>query len=277
MLSSLQNIRCVFGDIIRLAFLKFQVGFGSKKFFFSFSTNKTLITPTGWSFAIWAVIFLFQGIWTVFQLLPNFRSHPYVQKGVSYWYTVVCIAQVGWTFLFTFDLIWPSMIFMSLILLSLAGCVLGSYYQYANSKKTQLEFWFLLFPFSIHFGWLLCATLVNANVVAVWANASSMTQISFAICSLALFPTCSVWSLFVSVRPNYTVPAVICWATLGVYVELSNPKTLVLKTFDAVTIRSIQISTGIIGLLILLLIVIRLFLAVYNQCTSKKIDKMKPE
>lgn len=243
-----------------------------------FSTNKTLITPIGWSFAIWAVIFLFQGIWAVFQLLPNYRSHPYVQKGVSYWYTAVCIAQVGWTFLFTFDFIWPSMIFMSLILLSLAGCVSGSYYQYANSKKTQIEFWFLLFPFSIHFGWLICATLVNANLVAVWAKASSMTQISFAICSLALFPACSVWSLFVlPVRPNYTVPAVICWATLGVYVELRNPKTLILKTFDVVTIRSIQVSTGVVGLLILLLILIRLFMAVYNQCTSKKIDKMKPE
>jgi len=207
---------------------------------------QTLVTPIGWTFSIWAVIFVFQGIWAVLQLFPKFRAHPYVQKGVSYWYIGVCTTQIVWAFVFAYDLIWVSLLFISLIALTLAGCVVGSYYQYTNANKTLIEFWFLLFPFSIHFGWLLCATLVNANVVVVWAKANAVTQITVAICSLALLHACGVWALFVPSRPNYTVPSVISWATLGVYFRLNDPVNSISQAFDTrLKLASIRCSSQV--------------------------------
>jgi hypothetical protein len=204
------------------------------------------------------------------QLFPKFRAHPYVQKGVSYWYIGVCITQVTWTFFFAYDLIWESLLFISLIALTLAGCVIGCYYQYSSADKTLIEFWFLLFPFSIHFGWLLCATLVNANIVVVWAGAPAVTQITVAICSLVLLHACGVWALFVPARPNYTVPAVIGWAALGVSFRLENPIKLITDTFDSTTILSIRYSAVFICLLMVLLIIIRLTVALHKNFIAKE-------
>jgi hypothetical protein len=240
----------------------------------SHPTTQTLVTPIDWSFAIWSVIFAFQGIWAILQLFPKFRAHPYVQKGVSYWYLGVCTAQSIWSFVFMYDQIWESLVFISLIALSLAGCVVGSYYQYSAANKTLVEFWFLLFPFAIHFGWILCATLINANIVVVWFEAPAVTQITVAICTLALIYACSVWALFVPTRPSYTVPATTIWAALGVYFQLDEPINLISETFDRTTISSIRYSAGIICLLVVLLILIRLFVGLYKYtCTSKIVER----
>jgi hypothetical protein len=141
--------------------------------------------------------------------------------------------------------------------------------QYSAAKKTLVEFWFLLFPFAIHFGWILCATLINVNIVVVWFKAPAVTQITVAICSLALMYACSVWALFVPTRPNYTVPAAITWAALGVYFQLAEPVPLISETFDSTTISSIRYSAGVICVLVMLLILIRLFVGLYKACTSK--------
>lgn len=206
------------------------------------------------------------------QLFPAFRAHPYVQKGVSYWYIGVCTVQSGWSITFMFDLIWESLIFMSLIGVTLAGCVIGCYYQYPAANKNLIEFWFLLFPFAIEFGWILCASLVNANIVVVWTKAPAVTQITVAICSLALIYAYAVWALFVPTRPNYSVPAAISWAALGVYFQLGEPIPLISDTFDSTTILSIRYSAGVICLLVLLLIIIRVTVALYKNCIVKKME-----
>ena len=51
---------------------------------------QTIVTPNSSAFIIWAVIFVFQGIFAVVQLLPRFRAVPMVQEGVSYWYCIIC-------------------------------------------------------------------------------------------------------------------------------------------------------------------------------------------
>jgi hypothetical protein len=99
-----------------------------------------------------------------------------------------------------------------------------------------------------------------------------VTQITVAICSLALLHACGVWALFVPARPNYTVPAVISWATLGVYFQLDKPANSITQTFDSTTILSIQYSAGVVCLLLLLFIIIRFLVAIYKNCIAKKIE-----
>lgn len=191
-----------------------------------------------------------------------------MQKGVSYWYLGVCTAQSIWSFVYTYDYIWQSLLFISLAALSSAGCVVGSYYQYSAGSKTLAEFWFLLFPFSIHFGWTLCVTLVSVNIVVVWAKATAVTQITVAICTLALFFACAVWALYVPTRPSYTIPAAIIWETLGVYFQLDDS-----EAFDITTVLSIRYTAGAICLLVVLLICIRFFVDLYRNCISKNAER----
>ena len=56
---------------------------------------QTLVTPAGWAFAIWALIFIMQFVFVVVQLLPKYSSSPLVLTGVRYWYVFTCLFQAG--------------------------------------------------------------------------------------------------------------------------------------------------------------------------------------
>ncbi len=199
---------------------------------------QTIITPKSSAFAIWAIIFTFQGIFSVLQLVPSFRGRPMVQQGVSYWYMLICFFQVGWTFAFAFEVIPLSLVFMLLLWISLMGLIISQYYVKLDprtsscSSRGLIEFWFLRFPFSVHGGWITAATALNISVVAVDSNASAATQLAVGIVSLAVLHAISVWHLFGYKRPNYTIPIVLIWANGWIYGELQSPQDLIIQTFD---------------------------------------------
>ena len=56
---------------------------------FNFPTNveladryATLVTPTWWTFSIWIIIFLFQGIFVIIQMMEEYRLLPIIQEGI---------------------------------------------------------------------------------------------------------------------------------------------------------------------------------------------------
>ncbi len=55
---------------------------------------QTIVTPAGYAFSIWGIVFLAEAIFTVAQALPAYRSSDVVVKGVGYYYVMACIAQV---------------------------------------------------------------------------------------------------------------------------------------------------------------------------------------
>ena len=42
----------------------------------------TLVTPSWWTFSIWLIIFLFQGIFVVVQMMEEYRHLPIIQEGI---------------------------------------------------------------------------------------------------------------------------------------------------------------------------------------------------
>lgn len=236
-------------------------------------TYQSIVAPVESAFIIWTVIYVFQALWAVLQLLPSYRAHPYVRNGVSYWYISVCILQIAWVIVFTYELIWLSFVTMVALLVSLFGCVLGTYYQYNNAKKTLIEYWLLLFPFSIELGWIIGATLVNINILVVWYKASAVVQLTFGICSLAVLVAVAVVALFVPDRPNYTVAGVISWAAFGIYSALKNPLELITETFDATSITSIQYSALVVCIMVVFFIAIRLLVALYRKFSGSRVTR----
>ena len=103
---------------------------------------QTIITPTGFTFAIWGIIFLSQLIFTIVQMLPQYRSTAIVQDGVKYLYFYACIAQSAWTFAFGYFFFLLSTVFMFLILASLYGIVM----QQTKIEASIGEFWLFKFP-----------------------------------------------------------------------------------------------------------------------------------
>ena len=154
-----------------------------------------LLSPAAYAFSIWGIIFPAQAIWTVTQLLPEYRSQEVVVKGVGYNYVIVCVAQAAWSILFAKDYITWSSVAMVSILLPLLMIVWNlsqiddSTTSTAATRRAPLatdeddaqededrngrqptsstkirDYLLFRFPFEIHTAWIMAATLVNLNV-----------------------------------------------------------------------------------------------------------------
>merc|ERR1712157_249501 len=255
------GVKNVLNVIFYISNILITFGVGQFGWFGAYSNSElsdkyqTIVTPAGTAFSIWSIIFLFQAIFAVLQLLPRYRSRAMVQDGVGYWYVAVCIMQNCWTFSFGFDVVPLSIVFMVLIWLSLMGLLYSQYY--ARSENTYEEFWLLRFPFAIHGGWITCAMAVNANVVAVKYSATAATQLAIAIISLAVLHAISVWVLFGIKKPNYTIACVITWANYFIASELQQPKEKVVSFFNDLVISGVGYAAMSVTLIVLSQILIR--------------------
>lgn len=53
------------------------------------------VTPAGWAFSIWGIIYTGFIAFAIFQALPSQRTNPRLQR-VGYWYVLSYVANVEW-------------------------------------------------------------------------------------------------------------------------------------------------------------------------------------
>jgi translocator protein len=211
---------------------------------------QTIITPAGYAFSIWGPIFILQLLWVLWQMLPSQRNSMGVAC-VGYQYLGVCLMQVGWTLTFSWEIIWVSLIFMYGILFFLVGMHLPL----QSYDKIWKGYFLWQFPFSLHLGWIIAASLVNTNLVLVAYGASYTTQMGVAIGSLVVVVVVAVAFLF-QYPVDFAPPLVLVWAMGAVYVELQNPLPQITSTFYASQISGIQtgslaVLSTVLGLVLL--------------------------
>lgn len=207
---------------------------------------QTLVTPAGFAFSIWGIIFTSELVWTVAQLLPRYRSKDIVLQGVGFNYVYACLAQISWTLCFTTEYIFLSLISMVSILVPLVLILTKTSRVSVGSTG---EYWLLKFPFEIHAAWIMAATLVNTNVLVVAYHASSSNQIVAAWFSLFLLASAA---LYYTSGKKWVVPCVLAWASNGIRSELSAPKDSIAGAFPAETIESVRNASGVLAIVILL-------------------------
>lgn len=140
----------------------------------------TLATPASWTFLIWVFIFAFQFAWAVAQMLSDFRVMPLV-TAVGWNYVFVCICQIGWTIAFSLNLIWLSMI-------AIVGDLFFLFRIFSAQSNLQIVtylYWALKFPFVLHYGWIIVATVVNLSVMLVSLGVSDDIQFYVALGSVS--------------------------------------------------------------------------------------------
>jgi hypothetical protein len=221
---------------------------------------QTLVTPAGYAFAIWGVIFSAQLIWTIAQMLPTYRSNELVIQGVGYYYVWACLAQCFWTLAFGLEKMTLSLVAMVLILIPLVVILTKLSSVCAGSIG---RYWLLKFPFEIHAAWIMAATLVNMNVVFVAQGASANTQQFVGwVCLFALV----LVSLYYTMKQKWVVPCVLAWASIAIAVELSSPKGSIIGTFSENTIATTKAASGFAAAFVLVSALVKL---VYDRFFKK--------
>ncbi len=118
---------------------------------------QTLITPAGYAFAIWGVIFIGVLAYAIYQVMPGQRSNPRFTAAAP-WVIANMIFNGFWTVIFGQEWIAFATLVIIADLLTLYKIVdaLGI----NRVRVSPVETWLARVPFSIYFGWLTVATTV---------------------------------------------------------------------------------------------------------------------
>lgn len=187
---------------------------------------QSLVTPAGWAFAIWGIIFSSEAVYAVVQLLPAFRGSAEVQQAGP-WFIVACCFQAGWNVAFGSEALILSQVLMLLILASLwrMNVRLLDVATASPAPPSWSRYLLCYLPFTVHFGWLTAASLVSTN----------LTLVAFAPHSHVALLTVAVISLTVLFLPGIVNPATAregsdpgyalttAWALAGVAFQLRSP------------------------------------------------------
>jgi benzodiazapine receptor len=182
-------------------------------------SNPTLITPAGFTFAIWGIIYILLGVFVVYQALPSQKEKEY-HKQISWLFILISLTNIVWLFLWQYNQVTLA---LPVIVLFLIGLIL--IYTRLGIGKTQVplkEKLAIHTPFSVYLGWITIATIANAAVAGVSTNwdgfGISPETWGILIIIIALLLTLIV----TATRKEIAYGLVIVWALFGIISKQTN-------------------------------------------------------
>lgn len=172
---------------------------------------ETLITPSGYAFSIWGLIYilLFGFIayqWVCFLKGNNDRS----LEPVSYWFTVSNILNGIWIVVWVHEMLFLSVWIIAGLLISLLFMGRNLRLGFKNDRPEVLTG----IPVSVYLGWIIVATVVNFSV---WFyDMGWFKGIEAFVTILVLFVAALVY-LFLAIRKNLAIPSFVgIWAFVAI-------------------------------------------------------------
>ena len=175
--------------------------------------NPTLITPAGYVFSIWGIIYVLLGIFSIYQVLPRNKDRPF-HKQISFFFVLSCVANILWLFAWQYEQLPLSVGLMLLLLVSLIMI-----YQRLGIGKAIVplkEKFAIHLPFSVYLGWITIATIANisATLVNVGWDGAGIDPTTWAIVVVAVAVLITLLSL--ALRKDIAYALVIVWALMGI-------------------------------------------------------------
>ncbi|MEO7539504.1 MAG: TspO/MBR family protein [Pyrinomonadaceae bacterium] len=188
----------------------------------------TVLTPAGYAFSIWSLIYLGMIAFSVYQLFPsNFER----LRRLRTLYIVSCVLNCAWIYVWHYDQIAMSMVVILLLLGSLFLIV-----NHLRDFDSTADIWLLHAPFGIYFGWVTAASLVNFLVLLAYLKVeftSSMGQ--FVGSALILVATLAAVAVRLKLS-NYFFPLAVAWALTAIAVKQSGQTGIVVSAALGVVI-----------------------------------------
>jgi len=205
--------------------------------------NPTLITPAGYVFSIWGVIYILLGIFVVFQALPSQKGKDY-QKRISWLFILSSLLNIVWLFLWQFEYLGLSVVLMFLLLATLIMIYLRL--NVGKSTVPLREKLAVHVPFSVYLGWITIASIANVAVVLVsmkW-DGFGISQETWAF--LVIIVALLITLLVVATRKDVAYGLVIVWALVGIAVKQSENQNIVMMTEISAVVVAIALVASIL-------------------------------
>ena len=202
----------------------------------------TLITPAGYVFAIWGIIYILMGVFLMYQALPSQKDKPF-QKQVSVLFILTSVFNIVWLFFWQNELLPIS---VAVIIAFLATLI--AIYLRLNIGKSNVglkEKLCVHVPFSVYLGWVTIATIANISVTLVsvgWAGFGlSLQTWAILVLAVALLLDLAV----VATRRDIAYSLVFIWALAGISVNQSTNSTIVLTCEIAIAVIAAALAISV--------------------------------
>ena len=214
----------------------------------------TLITPAGYAFAIWGLIFLGLLAFAIYQALPSQRTNPRF-RAVGWLVVLNTLCNAIWSPLFNNERIGIALIVILVMLFSAAIIEQRLLMRFnipivapdldatlPESPASSAMTWFARIPFSIYFGWLTVATILN---VAVYLKATGFdllntSESTWAIAILIVSLVIGAW-LFNRYR-SVAYILVFAWAYAAIGIEQDGSANRVSMIAGALAIGAVILA-----------------------------------
>lgn len=170
----------------------------------------TLFAPIGFTFAIWGVIYLLLGVYTVYQLV---RDHPWMDA-ITPWYIASSLLNGLWIIAWHYERLWLALLIIVGLLFTLLRVNKVTTPSRASWGATSA----IRIPFAVYFGWVTVATVANVSALLVqlgWRGENVLGEEGWTILVLVVAATIGSFVVLVNRSPAYGL--VLVWAFFGIY------------------------------------------------------------
>eukprot|EP00529_Nitzschia_sp_RCC80_P010971 CAMPEP_0113456360 /NCGR_PEP_ID=MMETSP0014_2-20120614/8846_1 /TAXON_ID=2857 /ORGANISM="Nitzschia sp." /LENGTH=631 /DNA_ID=CAMNT_0000347809 /DNA_START=179 /DNA_END=2074 /DNA_ORIENTATION=- /assembly_acc=CAM_ASM_000159 len=231
---------------------------------------ETLVTPAEFAYYLWSPILVFELIFALAQLLPNYRARPIIQQGTGYFFFWTCVIQTAWTMFFAFKFFICSFVCAVLAMLMLASLLASQHYycvmngrgaNHSNTRSRRLEYWLFRFPFYLHCGWLIMCSIVQFSIIFRYYTSNIGVQLSADIFSLGvMLPAATFFLTGQPSGPDFVIPIVVIWSYASIAIELNHPSETLIDLYGHSSIVAVRNASmffaGTVGVMLIPRVVI---------------------
>jgi benzodiazapine receptor len=207
--------------------------------------NFTLITPAGYVFSIWGVIYILLGIFVVYQALPSQKVKDY-QSRIGWLFVLSSIINIAWIFLWQFEYL----IFSAVLIFMLLATLMAIYLRLdiGNLKVELREKIAIHLPFSTYLGWITIASIANVATALVSISWDGLGINPETWASLIIIIAMLLSLIVISTRKDVAYGLVIVWAFTGISVaQTANQSIVTLTQISAIIVFIVLVATIIIN------------------------------
>lgn len=184
----------------------------------------TLITPAGYAFSIWGLIYLMLLAFLIFQWRTYFKG--YYEKSIDptgVWLGITNILNALWIYIWTTEQLGLSVLIMLGLLISIIVLMF----------RLKLEIWdapmniiaLVWWPICIYLGWIIIAMVANTSAWLVSLNALPNLQVEWTI---AILVVATIIYLFITWSRNLREAALVgLWAFAAIAFKQINSEPII--------------------------------------------------
>lgn len=179
----------------------------------------SFITPANYAFSIWGLIYIGLICFSVYQLFPQTTERL---SKIRFLYIVTCITNVSWIFSWHNELISLSLVTMLILLSTLVAINLSR-----TGEDSIADFWLVKTLFSVYFGWISVAAILNATILLISFGISVSDFLSTLI-SCILIGLITIVGIIVRHKIRaFAYSLTIAWALTAIAVKQSEKTAIV--------------------------------------------------